>query len=1097
MPAGYYRFPSLHADALIFVCEDDLWTVPTSGGVARRLTSGRGEASHPRLSPDGAHIAFTGYEEGQPEIYVMPAQGGPARRLTYLGAGVCHTAGWTPDGKIVLASNARQPFAVLVQLYTLDLDNARPEPIAAGPARSIAYGPNGGIAIGRNTADPARWKRYRGGTTGQLWIDVAGNGEYRPLLHLPGNLASPMWIGERIYFLSDHEGVGNLYSCTPGGEDLRRHTRHETFYARNASSDGRRIVYHAGADVYLFDPARDESAPVPIEFHSPQTQRNRKFVSATQYLQDWTLHPGGQAIAATVRGKAFTFANWEGAVTQHGEPDGVRYRLLQWLNPAKDETGERLIAVTDAGGEEAFVILPARDKREAELLAGLDIGRPVSVRVNPTQDQIAFSNHRYELIVLDLATRQLRLVDRGKAGHIAGFDWSPDGRWLAYSVSSTPQVSVIKLWRAETGETFPVTRPVLHDVAPAFDPLGRYLYFLSYRHFDPVYDNLHFDLNFPRGMKPYLITLRRELTSPFVLLPPAPPQVEGQKTPNGSKPASGDGDPAAEKQEPEDMSIQIDLEGIETRIVAFPVDEGRYRRVRGTKDGKVLYSLYPVEGALKRTWMPQAEPSAKGTLLIYNFDDQKEEILINNITSFDLSRDAGTLIYRAGNRLRVLKADEKPDNGMGSAPSRKSGWIDLERIKTSIVPGLEWRQMFREAWRLQRDQFWTPDMSQIDWVAIHDHYLPLVDRVSSRSEFSDLMWEMQGELGTSHAYEVGGDYRPGPDYGQGFLGAEFEYDTGHDAWRIVRIVQGDAWDERSDSPLNEPGLNVKVGDRITAINGRQLGRSLSPEECLVNQDGAEVTLTFQSDDAPEDRPAVRSITVKTLHGEILARYREWVEGNRRLVHEATQGRVGYVHIPDMGARGYAEFHRGYLAEVEREGLIIDVRFNGGGHVSPLILEKLARRRIGYKVARWREPRPYPQESAFGPMLVLTNENAGSDGDIFCHSFKLMKLGPLLGKRTWGGVIGISPTHELVDGTLTTQPEFSSWFQDVGWGVENYGTDPDIEVDNTPQDYARGVDAQLDRALEEIQKMLAANPPKLPAFDNRPSRALPQLPATER
>ncbi|MBI4785933.1 MAG: PDZ domain-containing protein [Chloroflexi bacterium] len=1075
MPSGYYRHPTIHSDTVVFVCEDDLWTVPASGGIARRLTSGLAEASRPYLSPDGAQLAFVGQEEGHLEIYVMPALGGPAKRLTFMGGTLCQTAGWTSDGKIIFANSAAQPFAAMLHLYTVDTAGGRPERINVGPARTISYGPRGGAVIGRNTADPARWKRYRGGTCGQIWIDDAerGDGEFRPLLGLDSNFASPMWIGNRIYFISDHEGVGNIYSCLASGSDLRRHTDHEDFYARNPSTDGERIVYHAGADLFVFNPAKDESRIIPVEFHSPQTQRNRKFVDPERYLQDAALHPKGQAIAVSTRGKVFTMANWEGAVLQQGESDGVRYRLPAWLND-----GERLIAVTDANGEETFAILRADGSAEPERLDGLDIGRPVAIVPNPKKDQIAYGNHRYELMLLDLATRELRVIDRGHASRISGIAWSPDGAWLAYSVSISLQVEVLKLWKAETGEIFPLTRPVLRDVAPAFDPQGKYLYFISYRHFDPVYDNLHFDLNFPRGMKPFLITLQKDLPSPFILKP----KKSEEKKENGM-----DDHKKKDDDEPVEKSVQIDLEGIESRVLAFPVDEGLCGRVLGVKEGKVLYSRYPVEGSLSNTWYPGTEPAAKGTLLVYNFDDLKEETLVSGISEFDTSPDGAMLLYRAGNRLRVLKAGDKPEKENGG-PSRKNGWLDLDRIKVAVTPGLEWRQMFREAWRLQRDQFWTPDMSQIDWLAIHDRYLPLVDRVSSRAEFSDLMWEMQGELGTSHAYELGGDYRPHPNYSQGFLAADFEYDAQSNAYRVTRIAQGDAWDERADSPLNDPGVNVKVGERLVAINGRRLSKTLAPEMALVNLAGDEVTLTVEGQDG------ARTVTVKTLRGEMQARYREWVEANRQRVHEATGGRVGYVHIPDMGPNGYAEFHRGFLAEVDREGLLVDVRFNGGGHVSALILEKLARRRVGYDTSRWgKSPEPYPPQSVLGPMVALTNENAGSDGDIFSHGFKMMKLGPLLGKRTWGGVIGIWPRHTLVDGTVTTQPEFSFWFADVGWGVENYGTDPDIEVDNKPQDYARGVDAQLERSIQEIVTLLEKNPPKLPTFDGRPSRAVPKLP----
>lgn len=1089
--AGYYRFPTLHQDTVVFVCEDDLWTVPASGGIARRLTSNLGQASWPALSPDGSRLAFTGRDEGHPEVYVMPAAGGPARRLTYLGA-LSRVVGWSPDGRsVIFASNAAQPFSRLYYLYAVSPEGGEPQQLPTGPAMSISYGPDGGMVIGRNTTDLARWKRYRGGLTGDLWIDSDGSGEWRRLIKLEGNVALPLWIGERIYFVSDHEGVGNLYSCSPTGEDLRRHTLHTEYYVRHPATDGRRIVYHAGADLYVYDPRTNETQQIEVEFHSPRVQRSRKFVDADDYLQGYAIHPEGHSVVVVSRGKPFTMANWEGAVVQHGEPNGVRYRLAAWLRD-----GKRLVVVSDAAGEEALEIHPADGSQESERLDGLDIGRPASLVVSPKKDEVALSNHRNELILVDLEGRTARVLDRSRHSRMRGIAWSPDGRWIAYGFFDTQQTSIIKLCRVETGETWPVTRPVLRDVGPAFDPDGKYLYFLSYRDFDPVYDNLHFDLNFPWGVRPYLITLRADLPSPFVPVPRAP----GEKASDESKNDGEREDKAPEHDEKDEQTkeekeqlVEIDLEGIADRVLAFPVSEGRYGQIRGIK-GKVLFSSYPIEGALNQSWYSNSAPPARGRLEVYDFEEQSHEVLIEGITSFEVSLNAKTLIYRAGNRLRVLKAGAKPDNN-GWSPSRKTGWLDLNRVKVSVEPQAEWEQMYREAWRLQRDHFWTEDMSGVDWQAVYRRYLPLVWRVATRSEFSDLMWEMQGELGTSHAYEFGGDYPPEPEYDQGFLGADLRYDPDTDSWRVTHVVRGDVWDEATSSPLARPGINVKPGDRLIAVNGRRVGRDVPPHELLVNQAGNEVLLTFANLVLSEANVEgeLRTVTVKTLRDETPARYREWVEANRRRVHEATDGRVGYVHIPDMGPKGYAEFHRGYLAEVEREGLIVDVRFNGGGHVSQLILEKLARRRLGYDVQRWGEPIPYPAESVMGPMVALTNEQAGSDGDMFSHAFKMMKLGPLIGKRTWGGVIGISLRDSLVDGGITTQPEFSFWFEDVGWGLENYGTEPDIEVEIRPQDYVAGRDPQLERGIVEIQRLLAENPPRMPDFRDRPRLSLPALP----
>jgi tricorn protease len=534
----------------------------------------------------------------------------------------------------------------------------------------------------------------------------------------------------------------------------------------------------------------------------------------------------------------------------------------------------------------------------------------------------------------------------------------------------------------------------------------------------------------------------------------------------------------------------------------------------------VLFTQFPIEGRLGDNWRDK-DDAGKGTLEQYDLAEQKKETIVNGLNSFEISADRNAVIYRSGKHLRVIKAGEKPDN-TAKGFIKKSGWIDLRRARVEVNPPDEWQQMFREAWRLQRDHFWTEDMSQVDWQQIYERYYALIDRVTTRAEFSDLMWEMQGELGTSHAYEFGGDYRPSPHYHQGFLGADFEYDPESGGYRLAHIIQGDSWLEKFDSPLNRLGVNGRPGDILVAIDGQPLSQELSPQQLLVNRANTEVQLTLLSPPTenasakeqppteteatsanepttkPSNHPStesnnLRTVLVKTLRDESQARYREWVENNRRQVHEATEGRVGYVHIPDMSAFGYSEFHRYYLAESEREGLIVDVRFNGGGNVSQLLLEKLARRRIGYDQPRYGEVVPYPMHSVLGPMVALTNEFAGSDGDIFSHAFKMLDLGPLIGKRTWGGVIGIWPRHTLVDGTYTTQPEFSYWFEDVGWAVENYGTDPDIEIEIKPQDYVAGRDPQLERGLAEVLKLMAENPPQLPDFGPKPSRALPKLP----
>jgi tricorn protease len=1088
---GYVRFPTIHQNSIVFVAEDDLWLVESTGGRAERLTAGVAEIKTPRFAPDGQQLAFIAASEGGGEVYLMPALGGESRRLTFQSV---HgkIAGWSPTGDALLFSSSFGQFDGDAQfLYTLNPGGGLPTPLPYGLANAITYGPEGAVVIGRNIGEPAYWKRYRGGRTGQLWRDLSGNGQFQHLVQLEGNLASPCWIGTRIYFISDHEGVGNIYSCTPNGEDIQRHTEHQNFYARNLSSDGERIVYHTGGDLYLFDPGKAEVRQVEVTLPSTRTQRNRKFVSSGFYLDSYTLHPQGYAVALTTRGKAFSMANWEGPVLQYGQPDGVRYRYLNWLND-----GKRLVAIHDANGQEELIIFDQDGASEPQSLSGLDLGRVLNLNVSPTDDKVALTNHRQEIMVVNLETQSLQVIEKSLYAPTLSTAWSPDGKWLAYRFAFTAQKAAIKLCKLESGETFFVTEPLLWDRSPAFDPDGKYLYFIGQRSFNPVRDNLQFDFNFPRGEKPYAIMLRRDLRSPFIaeaknLVEKDESTKKAQNGTNGTRtstsdegeikehePANGNSNRNGSEQS-KSTDLVIDLEGITERVVPFPVAEGQYHRIYGLK-GKVLFQSSSLENP-----QPAAGENhqPRGKIECYDFETYKVEWSIDGVGAFDISRDAKNLIYQKSRRLRVLKATEKPKDN-SERVSRESGWLDLDRVKVSVQPAAEWQQMFSEAWRLQQEYFWTEDMSGVNWAEIYQQYAPLVARVGSRDELSDLFWEIQGELGTSHAYEQFGDYRSRPYYRQGFLGVDWSYNAEEDRYRITQIVKGDTSDPAATSPLTSPGLNVQIGDAVLAINGQRLGPGHTPQELLVNQAQQEVQLTLESAEKKE----VRTLNVKALGNERTARYRSWVEGNRALVHKLSEGRLGYVHIPDMGSYGFAEFHRGYLAEYDAPGLVIDVRWNGGGNVSGLLLEKLSRRRIAYRFSRWTEPRAYPVEAPQGPMVALTNEHAGSDGDKFSHSFKLMGLGPLIGTRTWGGVIGITHHHTLVDGTRTTQPEFANWFQDVGWNLENHGTEPDIEVEITPQDYVNQRDTQLERAVEECLKLLATYPVLRPEPEERPNKA---------
>ncbi len=1076
---GYLRYPTISGDTVAFVSEDDLWSVPLAGGEARRLTTSAGEITTPRLSPDGSLIAFVGRDEGHPEIYVMPAAGGAPRRLTYLGSDACFCSGWSADGNdIYFTSDAGSPFAKETNAFAIAVAGGAPRPYAFGHAMTFAIDASGRTAIGRNAIDPARWKRYRGGTAGELWIDAAASGTFaRFVPELGGNIVWPMWANDRVYFLSDHEGIANIYSATPDGADVRKHSDEKTYFARYPATDGVHIVYVAGGELAVIDTRSGVTRRIDVRARSSSAQATRRFVDASDFVETFAPSPDGTQMTFIARGAPFTMPLWEEAVTFHGETSASRCRNVVWLHD-----GKRIAFTDDSAGFERIATVVADRAEERVYRTHESIGRIDELAASPIDDALAFSTHKHEVAYLAAGESVPRILDSSPGDLPSGLAFSPDGRWLAYAWSPASQASVIRIADLTTGEIHTVTSFVRVDYSPAWDPDGDYLYLLSMRDFHPVYDALQFDLSFPQAGRPYAVTLRRDVANPLI----AKPQSLHGKGKEDDAEDERDDEKDGKDEKPESKApkpVVIEFDGIHGRIIGLPVEPGNYGRLVAARK-RVIFSSHATRGI-----RPNAHGDDEGAaLLAYDFEAQRGATLASDVDDFTLGADHRTLLYVSHERMRAIDAGaDLPEDDDDAKPpiemSRRTGWLDLSRASVLVEPQLEWAQMFAEAWRLQREQFWDETMSGVDWDAVYARYAPLLPRLRTRAELSDLIWEMQGELGTSHAYEIGGDHRVPPQYRRGFLGADYAWDAARGGYRITAILRGDSWERDADSPLAEPGVDVRIGDAIVSVGGRALDAETPPEALLVNCAGRDVALGIVRD-------GVRSrVLVRALRDERMLRYRAWVEANRAIVHAKTDGKVGYLHIPDMGPWGFSEFHRGYLSEFERDGLIVDVRYNRGGHVSPLLLEKLARKRVGYDVTRYGNPVPYPPESVGGPMVAITNQFAGSDGDIFSHCFKLYGLGPLVGKRTWGGVIGINPYHHLVDGTVTTQPEYSFWFSDVGWAVENYGTDPTHEVDIAPHESAAGVDPQMDKALE-LMAIARAEGDREPKIGPRPRLPLP-------
>jgi tricorn protease len=1059
-PAAYFRFPHLHGELVAFTAEDDVWLAPLDGGRAWRVSADNMPVSLPRISPDGTTVAWTSTRDGAPEVHIAPVDGGPSTRLTYWGSHRTQVRGWTPDGH-VLALGAHDR-ASLRRTW------ARAVPLDGGPATTLPYGPVGAVAYGPHTVllsapmgrEAAHWKRYRGGTAGKLWIDRNGDGEgagdfVRLHEELAGNIEYPVWAGERIAFLSDHEGTGALYSSLADGSDLRRHTPLDGFYARQAAGDGRRVVYVCAGELWILDDL-DGAEPrrLDVRLGGQRTDRRPRPVSAARWLGSATPDHTARGSAVEVRGAVHWITHRSGPARALAAEPGVRARLPRTFRADGEEW---VVWVTDAEGEDALEFAPATGLAPgatARRLAAGRLGRVLELAMAPDGSRAAVAAHDGRLLLVERETGEVREVDRSDDGEVSDLVFSPDSGWLAWSHPGPRPLSQLRLAHTTDLSVTEATPLRFRDYSPAFTLDGKHLAFLSTRAFDPVYDQHAFDLSFVAGARPHLITLAATTPSPFG------PQRHGRpfEAPDKDETPDSEGTPAT----------RIDLEGLADRIIPFPVEAGRCSTLRAAKDG-VLWLRHPVRGVLGASRATPDDPDPHTELERYDLAQHRLEHLASDVDDFDVSGDGKRLLLWSDGKLRVVPSDRRAS---GDEDSDTNVTVDLGRIRQTVDPAAEWRQMYDETGRIMRDNFWRPDLGGVDWDGVLDRYRPVLDRVATHDDLVDLLWEVHGELGTSHAYVV-----PHASHGggrQGLLGADISrHEDG--SWRIDRILPTETSDPDARSPLAAPGVAVRAGDAIVAVAGHPVDPVTGPGPLLVGTAGKAVELTISPSGGGEPRHAV----VVPIDDEEPLRYHAWVADRRAYVHEKSGGRLGYLHVPDMVGSGWAQLHRDLRVEVAREGLVVDVRENRGGHTSQLVVEKLARRIVGWDVPRGMRPYSYPEDAPRGPVVAVADEFSGSDGDIVNAAVKALGIGPVVGTRTWGGTIGIDSRYRLVDGTLVTQPKYAIWLEGYGWGVENHGVDPDVEVVIRPQDHAAGRDVQLDEAVALALAALESTPAKVP------------------
>jgi len=1057
----YLRYPHVHGDLLTFVADDDIYLAPMTGGRAWRLSDDGAPVGYPRFSRDGSQIAWTSRRDGAPEVYTASIEpGGQPTRRTYFGDSQTRTTGWTAADEVLVVSAAGQharkyPRAFAIGEAPYELPFGQVNDLAVEAAATL-------VLTGAVAYEPAYWKRYRGGRTGKLWVRASGAAGFTRILpEHTAQLGSPMVLADRLFFLSDQDGTANIHSTALDGTDLRRHTGHQGFYARNPATDGTRIVYHVAGDIWVLDSAEAAPRQVGIALTSPARARARRLVSAADQLGDLDCDETGQASAVEVQGTVHWLTHSDGparALTVE-----LRARLPRVL-------GDKVAWVTDAGGQDAIEIAsPDGDARIVRLGEGA-VGSVSGLAAAPDGSKIAVATMDGRLLTVGAESGQVTEIASTEDGQMSGLAWSTDSALLAWSQPGRggypEKLGRIRLARINPDggarEVIDVTDGRFIDSEPVFTTDGLYLAFLSRRTFDPVYDAHAFDLAFPYGTRPYLVTLAATTPSPFG------PLSDGR--PLGD-PSSADSERAV---------ATVDTEGISTRVVAVPVVEANYSCLHPVKGG-LAWLRAPVAGVLGDGDPEPGDDRPRAALERFGLRKREVTGLADEADWFVASGDGTRLVVRDGAKLRVLPAERKPNDD--SADDAVT--VDLSRARFTADPDALWRHAYLEAGRLIRRDFWREDMSGIDWDGVQDRYRPLLDRVRGAGDFSDLLWEVFGELGTSHAYvtQAGASFLGHGDAGPdavGQLGADVSRDDAG-RWIIDRVLPGESSDPRARSPLEAPGVAVRTGDEIVAVDGQPVDPVAGPWPLLAGGAQKPVELTVRSG---ADGPARRPVIVP-LRSDRRLRYQDWVAARRRAVRELSEGRIGYLHVPDMMGGGWADFNRDLRAEMLREGVIVDVRGNRGGHISQLVVEQLTRRIIGWDVARYIRPESYPSTAPRGPVVTLADEFAGSDGDIVIAAIKSLGVGPVVGARTWGGVIGIDgiPGLELVDGTHITVPRYAFAFNAYGWGVENYGVDPDVEVLISPDDWAAGRDPQLEAgvrlALDALAKTPAATPPPLP------------------
>jgi tricorn protease len=1074
------RYPDIAGDTLVFSYAGDLWTVGADGGTARRLTTDPGLEVFPKLSPDGRWVAFTGHYSGTPQVHVIPTDGSAApRQLTFRNdVGVLpprggvdnQVLGWSPDGKEVLFNAHRVPYS---ERHT------RPYlvPAAGGMEHALQIPEGSGGTLSPDGSRYAytpimrefrTWKRHKGGRTQDVWIYDLKNDTSQQITDFVGTDNQPVWIGDTVFFTSDRGGWQlNLFAYDLRSRQVRQVTNHDTFDVLWPSGDDRRVVYENGGYIYLFDPASGQTRQVPVQVSGDFRNTVPYFKNVTGDISAMGISPTGKRAVLGARGDIFTVPARKGEIRNLTGTPGVRE-----MDPSWSPDGRWVAYLSDRTGEYEFYVRPGDGSGEERRVTQDGKVWRFPPLWSPDSKKIAFADKTRRLLWLDVATGKVTEADRHERGDINDYRWSPDSRWLTYTKVGETLLPSVWVYSLDAKKATRLTSGFTVESEPVFDPQGRYLYFLSNRDFNLTFSGFEFNYVYTDPTRLYVAVLAKD--GPALFLPQSDDEAieaeeenkPGSRTDRPREPLVADaevktakggqgddegdeGDEKADSTAAKTVKVKIDADGFESRVRAIPGPPGNYRNVAANDAGVFFLTG---DGPM-------------GTLKMYDLKAEKEQVVLDGVSAFEMSADGKKILYRRRDTYGIVDA----------APGQKAedGKLGLEKLEMRIDPRAEWAQMYTDAWRILRDWFYDPNMHGLDWKAVGDRYGALVPHIANRSDLDFLFGELGGELSAGHVYVAPGDERTPERVENGLLGADVEAAGGY--YRISKIYPGENWHEDFRSPLTEPGVNVKEGDYILAVDGASAATGRVPNFFQLLQNKANRAVTLLVNDRPDPKGA-RTERVRPVRNEQNLRYLDWVISNRERVAKLSGGRIGYIHLPNTAVEGNRELFKYFYPQTHTDALILDDRYNGGGFIPDVMINLVSRPLLNYWSSRDVLPGRTPAFVHTGPKVTLINGQAGSGGDAFPYYFRKMGLGPLIGTRTWGGLIGLSFTPSLVDGGSLAAPSFRFLSTEGRWEVENEGVAPDIEVIDRPELIVKGQDPSIEKAVEVLMEELKKNPP---------------------